>query len=332
MTRITGPGRVDPEFFQCLADAEMPKGTLGASVVLHSVLLVFLILLPLTAPQVVTVDYRTITLAPPPDATVHTEVAPLKLPPRTEPVKPQLQQPQVGVERVPEPKAPDIKAPAPEEVRLPATVPTPDPAMAVSVPTPPADPTPAPNLPAPQPPVVTNVFSSAAATAPNSSARRLESAGFGDVGAAERGGTGKTQNAARVGGFDTGAAGARESNGKRAVVMDSGFGASPKPPAGNSQKPVVQVSVEKPVDITFKPRPDYTDQARKLRLEGEVLLRVLFTSTGEVRVLEVLQGLGHGLNESAVRAAERIRFKPAQRESQPIDSTAIVHIVFQLAY
>jgi len=46
----------------------------------------------------------------------------------------------------------------------------------------------------------------------------------------------------------------------------------------------------------------------------------------------VISGLGHGLDENAIRAAEQIRFKPAQRAGQPAASTATVHIVFQLAF
>jgi hypothetical protein len=42
--------------------------------------------------------------------------------------------------------------------------------------------------------------------------------------------------------------------------------------------------------------------------------------------------LGYGLEESAQNAARQIRFKPAQQDGQPVDSTAIVHIVFELAY
>ena len=81
-----------------------------------------------------------------------------------------------------------------------------------------------------------------------------------------------------------------------------------------------------------KPKPEYTEEARKLKLEGEVLLRVLFTAGGEPRVLEVVRGLGHGLDETAIRAAQQIRFKPALRDGLPVDSTATVHILFQLAY
>jgi hypothetical protein len=42
--------------------------------------------------------------------------------------------------------------------------------------------------------------------------------------------------------------------------------------------------------------------------------------------------MGHGLDEAAIAAANKMRFKPAQRYNQPVDSTAIVHVVFQLAY
>jgi len=46
----------------------------------------------------------------------------------------------------------------------------------------------------------------------------------------------------------------------------------------------------------------------------------------------IVRGLGHGLDEAAVRAAQQIRFKPARRDGQPVDFPAVVHIVFQLAY
>jgi TonB family protein len=68
-----------------------------------------------------------------------------------------------------------------------------------------------------------------------------------------------------------------------------------------------------------------------LRLEGEVLLRVQFLTSGEIRVLKVVQGLGHGLDEQAMHAAEKIKFKPAEHDGQQIDSEATVHIIFELA-
>jgi len=92
------------------------------------------------------------------------------------------------------------------------------------------------------------------------------------------------------------------------------------------------VSNSKPVEILFKPRPVYTDQAKAKKIEGEVLLQVVFSASGDVRVERIVQGLGYGLDESAESAARQIRFHPAQQDGQPVDSTAIVHIVFELAY
>ncbi len=87
-----------------------------------------------------------------------------------------------------------------------------------------------------------------------------------------------------------------------------------------------------PVEILFKPNPVYTQEARALKLEGEVLLEMSFTAGGTLTVNRVVKGLGHGLDETAIAAAQKIRFKPAMRGGQPVDSTAIVHVVFQLAY
>ncbi len=87
-----------------------------------------------------------------------------------------------------------------------------------------------------------------------------------------------------------------------------------------------------PVEITFKPNPVYTDEARNLKLEGEVLLEVSFGATGMLHVNRVVRGLGHGLDEAAIAAANKMRFKPALRAGQPVDSTAIVHVMFQMAY
>ncbi len=91
-------------------------------------------------------------------------------------------------------------------------------------------------------------------------------------------------------------------------------------------------AVTTPVEITFKPNPAYTEEARSLKLEGEVLLEMSFGANGTLQVNRVVKGLGHGLDEAAIAAAQKIRFRPALRGGQPVDSTAIVHVVFQMAY
>jgi protein TonB len=92
------------------------------------------------------------------------------------------------------------------------------------------------------------------------------------------------------------------------------------------------VPISSAAEILVKPRPAYTDEARRLQIQGEVLLEVLFAASGEARVLRTMRGLGHGLDENAVSAARAIQFRPAQRGDAAVDSTAVVHIIFQLAY
>jgi len=120
------------------------------------------------------------------------------------------------------------------------------------------------------------------------------------------------------------------SNGKG--VSTGGFGSEQVVHTGPKIAQADNSAPTTPVEITYKPNPVYTDEARQLKLEGEVLLEVSFASNGSLHVNRVVRGLGHGLDEAAVAAANKIRFKPALRLGQPVDSTAIVHVTFQLAY
>jgi TonB family protein len=115
-------------------------------------------------------------------------------------------------------------------------------------------------------------------------------------------------------------------------VQQGSFGDSQAAAPANEPRRREAAPAQTPVEITYKPRPDYTPEARARKLQGEVLVKVLFTAAGEVRILELVKGLGYGLDENATRAAKEIRFTPAMRDGKPVDSTATVHIVFQLAY
>jgi len=115
-------------------------------------------------------------------------------------------------------------------------------------------------------------------------------------------------------------------------ISTGGFGSEQVVHQGPKIAPAETGPATTPVEITFKPNPVYTDEARSMKLEGEVLLEVTFYANGTLNVNRVVRGLGHGLDETAVAAAKKIRFKPALRYSQPVDSTAVVHVSFQLAY
>lgn len=119
-------------------------------------------------------------------------------------------------------------------------------------------------------------------------------------------------------------------SGSRASIRQSGFAETTLPPEPVKRRARRADASIAPLEIVSKPRPPYTEQARQSRVEGEVVLEVLFHSTGRVEVLRIVNGLGHGLDESAARAAEQILFKPARRDGQPVDSTVIVRMVFQL--
>lgn len=83
--------------------------------------------------------------------------------------------------------------------------------------------------------------------------------------------------------------------------------------------------------ILSKPPAQYTSEARQLKIQGNVILRVTFTASGQVLVHGVVQGLGHGLDEEARRVAQQIQFRPATRDGQAMDMTTNITITFQLA-
>ena len=130
-------------------------------------------------------------------------------------------------------------------------------------------------------------------------------------------------------GVATGGTGGNRSGGVQQGVFadESPAAAAPKvKPAANANPR------NEPVEILFKPHPQYTEQARQKKIEGDVLLQVIFTASGQVQVEKVIRGLGYGLDETAQAAAHQIQFKPARQDGQPVDFSGIVHITFELAY
>src|SRR5579862_1136927 len=155
-------------------------------------------------------------------------------------------------------------------------------------------------------------------------------AGQGNGSGGAKGSKGNVASADFGNGIATGGKGDGRSNGQG--VATGGFGSEQVVHGGPKIAQTDLGGAATAVEITYKPNPVYTDEARSLKLEGEVLLEVSFSANGTLHVNRVVRGLGHGLDQAAIDAANKMRFKPALRAGQPVDSTAVVHVMFQMAY
>lgn len=337
-----------PKFVEISAPRNWNR--LGASTLVHVAAILFLVRiavwLPSKAVELVCQNHESVTLIAP---SLEKPIVVKPVPPPPLKVLAQLREepklltpPPVVTARV---EAPVIKpVPAPEPPKL-------------------AENTAPPVLPKPQVPkkiITAGLFDSGSSAKPTIKApvREVQTGGFGDPnGVAGKSDKARDVTVAAVGSFDlptgpgngNGAGGAK---GKQGVIVSAGFGDGMAGAGSGDRNPkggvstggfgdatTAQVAAKRvnhaadatPVEILAKPRPAYTPEARQLHIEGEVLLDVMFAASGDIHVVKVVRGLGHGLDESAQRAAQQIRFNPAKREGQPYDSDAVVHIVFALA-
>ena len=72
------------------------------------------------------------------------------------------------------------------------------------------------------------------------------------------------------------------------------------------------------VTILSKPEPSFTEEARKNNVTGEVVLRVIFSSSGQVTNIVPIKRLPDGLTEKAIAAARQIKFVPAEKDGRPV--------------
>lgn len=316
----------------------------------EAVIIAILVWIPVLHPQILEPpkkDYHAIELVPTPVPENHT---------------PQRQLPRPVLEaKLDPPPTSAMRLPAPQPQPKPKVEEAPIPEVKIAAKKLDQVPTSAPAIP--KQIVRTNTFSTGS-SAPQTIERppqQVQTGGFGDPnGVPARATQIRAVNIAQSGGFDmptgpgygNGTGGAK---GTRGVVTSTGFGGGvavgnartssgatvrsagfgdadvPAPPTVQSHPAPSAAAKLIPAEILSKPIPIYTDEARAKRIEGEVLLEVVLEASGKLRVLKVVRGLGHGLDDAAVRAAEQIRFKPALKDGQPYDSTAVVHIIFQLA-
>lgn len=64
--------------------------------------------------------------------------------------------------------------------------------------------------------------------------------------------------------------------------------------------------------------PRYTEEARRVKIQGQVLLGILISAKGEVESTLLMRGLGYGLDEQAQKAMKEAKFQPATRNGNPV--------------
>jgi TonB family protein len=86
----------------------------------------------------------------------------------------------------------------------------------------------------------------------------------------------------------------------------------------------------KPPTLISKVDPAYTEEARKAKYSGTVLLNVTVDASGQSVDLRVLRSLGMGLDEKAIEAVQQWRFRPAMKDGNPVPSQAQVEVIFRI--
>ncbi len=94
-------------------------------------------------------------------------------------------------------------------------------------------------------------------------------------------------------------------------------------PTGSDSHQVFKDSeLTAPAIVLWIPKPGYSSQAIQKHVKGVVVLRCVLSATGEVTDVTVLKGLGHGLDEKAIEAAEAVLFMPAEKDGHPVSQYA----------
>lgn len=346
--------------FGLLPEPESNPGSFLTSCIINGVVLTLLIVFGTVAHHEIQMRKMESTeivfpTTPPPEIKVKVKVPPPpKVEPKVEPQIAKLEAPKIKVQKV-EPK-PEVKLPVVQEkmalpntpAAKPAIVLAPQPkaalqAAAAPALTPQAKPstqpvhfgdlngvTPNPNASKPATiAAIGNPYggSQGPAVAPRGV---VGSTGFGNgtKPGSNAGMVGKVASAGIPGGNGTAPNGAY--GGGQPKVASAGIPALASPSNTPTQAAAQEPKTTPPVLISHA-QPEYTPEARQLKIQGDVVLRVTITANGQMLVHNVIHGLGHGLDESALRSAPTYKFQPATQNGKPVEYTTNIIIKFQTA-
>ncbi len=85
-----------------------------------------------------------------------------------------------------------------------------------------------------------------------------------------------------------------------------------------------------PPSILYKVEPEYSEEARKAKFQGTVLLFVVVDEKGNPRDIKILRPLGLGLDQKAVEAVEKWKFSPGKKDGKPVPVQAQIEVNFRL--
>jgi len=83
--------------------------------------------------------------------------------------------------------------------------------------------------------------------------------------------------------------------------------------------------------VIYAPEPEFSEQARKAGVQGTILLTVTVDADGDVADVKVVKGLGSGLDEKAIEAVRKWKFKPGTEDGTPVRSEVAVEVSFHLS-
>jgi len=113
-------------------------------------------------------------------------------------------------------------------------------------------------------------------------------------------------------------------------VDDVVFGIPDAPPVAEPEGPIHVGGDVKPPEKLNAPQPQYTEIARKARIQGVVIVQAIVDKNGDVTNVKVLKGLPMGLEDEAVKAIKRWKFKPATLNGKPVDVYYNLTVNFRL--
>jgi periplasmic protein TonB len=87
------------------------------------------------------------------------------------------------------------------------------------------------------------------------------------------------------------------------------------------------ISAPRPIDT---PDPEYTEEARRAKIEGTCILGLIVDAEGHPRDIRVIRGLGYGLDAKALETVQKWRFDPAKKDGQPVNVQVSVEVAFRL--